>query len=311
MVKLFSKNIPLCKTNGELFELKKQYSDFDDYYFASAVIEERKEFFETLWSKYETYADANFLDEIPFRFSQRVWEMWLGNLMLENGKILKKPNKKGGADLVISSEKNIHIECVVPEHGKGADAVPEMMVGTIENMFVQDVPEQKIVLRVRHSLKEKFEQYQQRLQKGLVDDTEPYIIAVNTSDFGYPEHIPYALKAVFGIGFPALRIFDGEKRLENPTHHWTHRPTIAKQSGTEIDTLFFLIPEFANISAIIYSNKSVLNSRINNEPIVIIHNPLAKNPIPLSDFDFFVQYHKDKSSDALLTKLPIDYDSLS
>ena len=60
-----------------------------------------------------------------------------------------------------------------------------------------------------------------------------------------------------------------------------HRDAIANAKGASIGTDVFLDPAFAHISALIYSYQDWVN--IPKQPgaeLVVVHNPLATNPLP-------------------------------
>ncbi len=310
MSKLFPYNVPLCNTENEVDEVKKQFEhlNLDEYFLVSSAIKERKEFFDKLYSIYEPYSDIGFLKDAQIQFHQRSWEMFLGVIMLRNNKVLLKPTKKdnqiGVADIRIQGEKITHIECVATNHGDENDKVPELIPDPLTNIVVRDVPSEKILIRIANSLDKKFKQYQERLEKGIVKDSEPYIIAISVGKLNYPEEMPRVIQATLAVGHLQLKMFENGVRLEKPIQSRQFRPFLLKENGEPVDMQFLMRPEHNGISAIIFTNDLVLHSIEEEREVSILHNPLAKNPIPLSDFDFLVQYHKDKNSDAILTKFP-------
>lgn len=306
---LFSIKLPECKTNEELNNLFKENPKLDQYYIASSTISDRRTLFEECYKLYEPYEDKNFLTEIETRFHQRTWEMYLGSLCLKNKKILKKDRKDNLADIqVINNSNLIHIECTAVTHGDptNSNSVPPMRVSTdINNIFTYDVPEDRILLRIAQALNDKLNQYNERLLDGRVLKNEPYIIAVNTGEMGYPEHLPYILKAVFAIGYLTLRMRQNGKPIANPPSFWGRREIISKTNNQKIDMTFFEKDESKGISAVIYSNHMVLHHLTNpSYEIYLVHNPLATNPILYDEFSFLTQYYLDEKTGDIVKIAP-------
>lgn len=306
---LFPHNIPFCKSDKELDKIKEdfKYLNLDEDFLCSAAIKKYKDLFEGLYEIYEPYADGVFLKEIQIQFHQRIWEMYLGVVMLRNKKKLLKPttkdNKVGIADIRIDTNKIIHIECVATNHGKEDDKVPKIQYSYVP----QDVPEEKILLRIANSLNDKFVQYKSRLEKGIIQDNEPYIIALSTATLDWIEDrsMPRVLQAALALGYQQLKMLDGGgNRLGKPISSRQYRPAVFKKNDAPVDMQFFLDPVHSGISAIIFTNDSVLRILEQTTELHILYNHLAKNPIPLSEFEFMVQHYKDENSDVLRTKYP-------
>jgi hypothetical protein len=298
---LFNIDFPECKTDKELNNIKEQHPNLDPYFLATCVIPDRRILFENSYKNYREYQDTNFLKEITTRFHQRTWEMFLGDLLLRKNKKLKRDRKDSDPDIQILTKKGlIHIECVAITHGDPNDPnrVPEMYVANnIKDIRVSDVPEEKILLRITNALAEKFKQYEKRIKSKRIKENEPYVIAVNTGALGHPQDLPYILKAVFAIGYQALRLRVNGKRVENPASHWTKRKAVSKINKEEVDMTFFEDETHKNISAVIYSNETVLHHlKDPSQEVVIVHNPFATNPISFSEFDFLAQYYIEKET---------------
>lgn len=306
---MFTDNFHFCTTNEEIKSLQESNPKLDPYYIASSVIEERRSLFNMCYSLFEPYKDSNFLKEIKTNFHQRTWEMYLGYFCLTHNKQLKEiGTAEGNADIeIIAGENPIFIECTAVTHGdpSNADRVPEMHISDINNIVVRDVPEDKILLRITQSLNEKLKQYNQRLADQRVEPDSPYIVAINTGELGHPEHIPRILKAVFGIGYLTLRMRENGNPIPNPPSFWSRRQIISKTSGVDIEMTFFEKEESKGISAVIYSNDIVLHHLTNPERgLILVHNPLASNPIPLEEFSFLTQHYVDKKTGDIIKLEP-------
>jgi hypothetical protein len=289
MNKLFPDEIQIIERspteNAELDALKAQHSDWDDYYLASAAIEERRKIFEDIWEIYEPYADKDFVQQAQKNFHQRSWEMYLGSVFLDKGFTLEATGK-GKPDLkIINSTPPIWVECVAPQKGDGADRVPPMQYGV-----VQSVPEKEMALRVSNVMKAKSEKYTKYLEEGAVGDKDVCVVAINGGELGYPDGTPPTiLKVLFGVGF--LTLHYNKDHTEVTRQSYSRREQVTKQSGEDVTLRFFLDDAHKHISAVIYSHKTMLNTPedIGSE-CMLIHNPYAKNPLPINIFEFMQQY---------------------
>ncbi len=296
MKNLFSENWPIINTDEELLELCEKFQKYDPSYICQATASSRqktKSWMESLWKQYEPYADRNFLEEFKLHFAQRGWELYFGVALLNHGFFLP-PNKNEGPDFDLQNmneQRLCWIEAIAIEKGDGVDKVPEI----VPNGLVVDVPTEKMTLRLSSGLNEKFQKYLSYLEKNIVSDNEPYVIAIDRSELEHGDALlPNILKALFGIGNPALRMRIGGMPMENPESFWTHQPTIQKNNGQSISMHFFNDLAHAGISAVIYNINSVINSPRDSkemgENFFIVHNPLAKNPLPKGFFSFGTEY---------------------
>lgn len=294
-MKLFSEDMGLVEANAELLVLQKRFSKYDPSYICQATISGRrhkKEWMEILWQQYEQYADPHFVEDFRRQFSQRAWELYLGGTLLNRGFKLGQHNRMG-PDFDLRDENNNRltwIEAIAPEHGTGDDRVPDTKHGVVVS-----VPEEEMLLRIANALTKKYQKYQLEVTKGVVKKHESYVIAVNRSNAGDVDpELPLILKAVFGIGHQTLRINVDGVRQEDPEVFWSGRPTINKRSGKDVQMLFFQNPLYSGISAVIYCIDNILNSpnmpEEMGENFVIVHNPLAKNPLPVGFFPFGDEY---------------------
>jgi hypothetical protein len=104
------------------------------------------------------------------------------------------------------------------------------------------------------------------------------------------------LKAVLPIGWPKVTL---------DTHSHTavdagfeYRPEIMRNSGTNVPTTSFLDPKYEAISAVLYSRAGVSQlPRRMGEDFIFIHNPLAKNPVPLGFLKLGKEYYEQKNSE--------------
>lgn len=287
MSNLFSENFPVARNNADLARLRAEYPNYDPYYIASGAIPERRILFEKLYEKFYPYKDDIFLSEIKKHFHQRTWEMYLTSVFLEEG--FQVSSKNSGPDIKIQhNSKNIWIECTAPEKGKGKDGLPSLDYDSSWH----DFPEKQILLRMTNAFDKKFLAYQ-RYVSTVVSDGDIFLIAMNVADLdAFDPGIPLIMKILFGMEYLQIPISPlGKSRKNISQPFWSTRSEVQKESGAPVSVKYFENDEYSGISAVIYSKTSVLNhSEKIGSDCILVHNPKAKNPLPLGIFPFFDEY---------------------
>ncbi|MDC0294653.1 hypothetical protein OAK98_04580 [Mariniblastus sp.] len=237
--------------------------------------ESHREFLEGLWQEFEPLADSGFIDLIARNFQQRFWEMYVACTLKKQGLSLESADE--GPDLKVTNlELTTWVEAIAPNSGSGDDAVSS---GVIDG--VAGVDEEGIILRLTGAIAEKHNKYLGYLKNGIVEETEPYVIAVNgyniptseTDDWPY-----YIMKAVYALGNQGglINTESGEIEYEEIQR----KPTITKSSGSSVSTNIFEDEAYKGISAIIYSRSNGGNGPIElGTDFKILINPIASNPI--------------------------------
>lgn len=295
---IFISELPFVETDEELEIVKGIYSKYDSYFIANGCCKERKEKFDKLWVKYKPYADRHFLSQIRTNFYQRSWEMYVGNVLLEKGLIIKSKNE--GPDFVI--DKTAYVECVAPTKGDPTkpDSVPEMFVATTpEEIRVQDVPTDKMILRIAQAIKDKaLDQYKNWKSKKWFDSKIPFIIAINTGDLSHAEEpsMPNVLKTLFGFQFMQIDIKTGAT-------NFSHRDKVDKLNNEPVPVNYFVNENFTFVSGVLFSDKSVLNHPENiGEDCLFVNNPFADNPVVESFVKLFKNWTASKENDKISLK---------
>ena len=284
---LFTDSFSSPETDEELQELIGNHPSYDSYYVASGAIEDRREHFDKLYSKYHPHTDRNFLSAVKHDFHGRTWEMYLSVVLLNNG--IEIESSDVGPDILVKHEgKKIWIECVACQRGDKADSVPPMewnKIGTI--------PEEKMRIRIASSLADKKKVYDKYIEKEIIDKDDIFIIAVNGGMFGYPEYAyPRILQTLFAIGYPTLSFPVGGGE---PVSGVSRISQIKKEGGGDAPMDFFLNEDNKGISAVIYSNNTVLNHPgTSGQGVLLVHNPKAKNPLSDVVLDFLKTYKVDE-----------------
>jgi len=288
---LFTVELPLIKTPEELERIKTVHSDCDPYFIASGCIKERRELFEKLWKKFEPYADRHFKTQIKTNFHQRSWEMYMGNVLLMKNLSIKSQNE--GSDFIVNNK--IYIECVAPTKGDPckSNSVPEMFLAEApEEMHAQDVPVDKMILRITQAIKDKaLDQYENWKSKNWFEQDFSFVIAINTGDLEYPEDssMPNIIKALFGFQFLQINIKNGKTS-------YSHRNEIEKSNKKPVLVNYFISDSFSFVSGVLFSNKRVLNHPDNiGDDCIFVNNPFANHPVDDSVVKLFKNWNADKN----------------
>ncbi|MCG2687595.1 hypothetical protein L6260_02205 [Candidatus Parcubacteria bacterium] len=290
---IFTIELPLISTNSELEDVMKLYSKCDPYFITSGCVKERKEKFDKLWHKFRPYADTHFLSQVKTNFHQRTWEMYVGNILLE--KNLSIASKNEGPDFVVNN--NFYVECIASTKGEAGkpDSVPPMYVATKPSeIMVQDVPVDKMILRITQAFKDKaLDQYEKWKSKSWFDGNKPFIVAINTGDLEYPQEylgIPLVIKALFGLQYMQLS--------QNGDQGFSWRNEIAKGAGVLVN--YFANNSFSFVSGVIFSDKTVLNHpEVIGDDCIFINNPWATHPTDKSFNKLFKNWSASKEQDGM------------
>lgn len=227
-----------------------------------------------LWNRFEPYADENFITEIQRDFSARFWEMDLTCFLMDLGKDVDCP--KPGPDVKV--DRSIWVEAICPTQGakNSPDRVPDIITG-----IARSVDSDLITLRYTAAIKEKHRKYLSYIEDGIIQESEPYIIALNSSqipDARLELPMPRIVSAVLSIGSQFVQ-FDRESG-EIVGGGYQYKGAVRKKSGSDVPIDMFHNPEYSGVSAILYSCTDCCNRpEKNGAASILVHNPLAKNPI--------------------------------
>jgi len=286
---IFTDDFPIVTTDKELASILALYPNYDGYYVTSGCVQDRRDRFNSLWPQFEPYADRHFLTDIKLQFHQRTWEMYVGNVFLKNN--LQIVSDEMGPDFLVNSGgKNIYVECIAPNTGdKGSPySVPELKVGR-EIASVQDVPFDKMILRITQAINEKRQKYLGWIGKDWFKQDIPYVIAINSGAMRFPQNylgIPLVIKALFGLEFLQVN--------QNRQSSFTWRNDIPK-GDSSVSVTYFANDSFKEVSGVIFSDKAVLNHPDEiGDDCIFINNPYASNPCPADCFPFLKKWHAEK-----------------
>ena len=125
------------------------------------------------------------------------------------------------------------------------------------------------------------------IEKGIVASEDAYVIAVNgrqmrsgtfSALLGISQ-FPFAVEAVFAVG--PYQISVNRNTMEQTGTGHQHRPLISKRKGALVPAYTFLDKRFQSISTIWAVDVDGTSANGNSEPMDVVHNPNANNPIPI------------------------------
>ncbi|MFO0780465.1 MAG: hypothetical protein U0519_01025 [Candidatus Gracilibacteria bacterium] len=240
--------------------------------------------FKKLWENFAPYADSNFITETQKQFHPRSWEMYMGNVLLKRNTLSEAKQKikprNEGPDFILND--GTYIGCIACSKGdqEKADSVrPPFYAKNPDEIMVQDVPIDKMILRITQALKDKaIDQYERWKKKKWFDAKAPFVIAINSGDLEWPQDylgIPLIIKALFGLEFLQID--------QNKNDSFTWRDEIQKGEGVPVT--YFTGKDFSFVSGVIFSDQYVLNhpEKVGDD-CIFVNNPFAQNPANLADF---------------------------
>ena len=263
-----------------------RYKDFRDH-------QETRAWVEALWSRFWPYAESNFRTKAKNHFHPQFWEMYLGVALLERGFQLQRvPKKSGGPDFYfIHGNRKIWVEAVAPEAGTGTDHVPEIPCGTVQVVREPDI--EKILLRFTNVFDTKRNQYVNAVSNSVIENDDLYILAINSHmipNAAFVGPLPLFVRALLPFGAPTLVI--DKQTGEITDGFYQCRESIAKAGGETVPTMAFLDPQFAFVSAVLHSAVPWVNCpTVLDADFVVLHNPLASNPLDPGVFPWYKQMY--------------------
>jgi type I restriction enzyme S subunit len=236
-------------------------------------------------------ADPDFESELcsgsEARFWQRFTEAFLASELRRAG--LRLVPTRSGPDFNFEHDrKRVRIEAICPD----PKDIPEDWLADGVHLQVVTFPHPEILLRWTAAINAKSAKFLGSasgpgyLAKGLVGSDDVCVVAVNGRQLRglFPtingiSGFPFALEAVFPVGPRQITIDRASLKQTGSGHQ--HRPLIAKSKGAPVSAEMFLDPAFEGISAVWANDFGDLSPLGGVPQTVVIHNPLAKNPLPL------------------------------
>lgn len=211
---------------------------------------------ESLWRIYQPFASPDFQHQIladDDKFYSLTWEMMLGAKLLENGYRLEPSTNDKRPDLCLVWEgKRTWIECCLPT---GGDPSKPNSVTTLPcDGKAHKVYPDKSILRCTQVLCEKKQQHLKWIEKGVCNQNEPFLIAINGRNLKlqiFNNNLPQILRALYGTG-DMYAVFDS-KDAEYRDSGYHFNPSIAKSETASVPTTFFLEKGNSHITGVLFS----------------------------------------------------------
>lgn len=250
-----------------------------------SLLIEGRAFTESLWQRYQGFADPHFRQDARAHFVERFWEMYVAVALLDRGLQVSPGSGTGPEFYFLSRNTKVWVEAVAPGPGTGSDRVPEPELGGV-------VPTAKILLRFANALAEKRERYRSALTTAMISACDGYVLAINSRRIPhapYGNTLPYFVQALLPFGDFTLMLNRESRKVEDA--FYAPREAVAKTNQALVCMRRFLDPEFAFISAVLHSAVDCVNRPAEmGGDFAVLHNPGATQPIHPSVFDWCDQY---------------------
>ncbi|MFG1493734.1 hypothetical protein [Halobacteriovorax sp. ZH4_bin.1] len=241
---------------------------------------------EEMWQLFKPFCgDSHFIREFRDKFRQKWWELFLAKSLLDNNITLNN-GKSHGPDLCFGDTPKTWIEAISVTGGEeGApDSVPAVMFGVAQN-----VPTEKILLRVTSAFLTKANKFKKYIEQGIVGPKDRLVIAtdlsgVNFADTLDEDEMPISCKALLGVGELTMSISVDD--LEDKRVFYPFREKIKKEIGTDVPATGLLMEQFNFISGVITNVRSFTQTVENPNCLRLICNPYASNDLVPTEWEF-------------------------
>jgi hypothetical protein len=255
---------------------------------------------EELWRQYEPYADTVFLKEFSKHPDERFWEMYLSLTMHRQRKKVRRREeietelRNTGPDICIKKgRRRIWIEAVSPKQGdeKNLDRVPDLFPASADKG--QFAERYQIELRITQALERKARKFARYREMGLIGERDSCIVAISAGQFSLQAiaaggGLPHAVTAVYPFG-DEIVMLDPETGEFSSTSH-TYSDAIKNSKKGQEPRTAFQHKEFASISGLIWSLRSIGNFLGESDDFVYVHNQMAERPIARGWFNWAEEY---------------------
>lgn len=250
----------------------------------SRTEQEQKVMLQSMWERYEPYADPDFRQGFARDMEARFWELYLAIMLMDAGRKLlprlERPRTGGQPDIcVLDNGRRIWIEAIAPTEGEpGPDQLVRPVPINEGGEFVA-MPVRQAQLRVTSAFFKKAGVLQRYLERGVMADVDVRIIAISASRFGpyvseWP--LPLVMTSLFPLGDEFVTVDRETGQATNSGFHYS--PTIHR-AGSPIPRSAFLNDRFSHVSGVVWSRLGLGNLSRQVRPITYVHNPLALVPL--------------------------------
>lgn len=215
-----------------------------------------------LWREFEPYASSHFLDEFPYRFHQRWFEMYLTVALVRAGLNVECP-ATAAPDVQIryAHGRVLWVEAIAPTGGdeSNPDRVEHFRLSPGESSVAGYVPRDQVTMRVSSALSTKADKLRTYRDRGVIGPNDQAVIAVNVRDIphGVLDAQTYGLAATYGVG-PQYVVIDRDT-AEAVDSGYQHHPQLLRTNGALVDAAPFLHDGFAHVAGALISSADAAN----------------------------------------------------
>jgi hypothetical protein len=239
-------------------------------------------------------ADSHYLTQLdnidPNQRMARIWEALLYNRFVDQGWSVTSAD--AGPDFLINNA--IYVEAVVATRGNPEqNGLPETPMG---RAYTRDFEGQ--LTRWTAAIKTKIDKHRQDIESGHACANKPFVIAVNANlvdpDPCGINGVPIVATAVLPFSHGLEKIVSAQTGEDISGPQIPFQNKISNRKGAPIATDSFLNDDYAIVSAVIgcscFHGVGVSAEFLSQPPYFAIHNPKAKNPLPLPWLPGAIEY---------------------
>lgn len=249
--------------------------------------QEVREALNRMWERCHPFVgDTDFREKATREFRSCTWHLYLLDVLLEHG-FQVEPTGTAGPDILLTvAGKRVWIEAICIEPGDTVDGVEEPPNGQ-----VYSPDDLKIILRHTAGIKKKMETHRRYVERGYVDPSDIYLIALNAgaipdADESWDDLVSYMEQSVFGLGDEQWHVSVETGNVTGMSHEV--RLSVNKPSNqAPVSTAAFLGTQYSGVSGLLYSALPLTVTRsMRGADISLVCNPNANNRMPLGVFRF-------------------------
>ncbi len=276
--------------------LYNRVQEDDPWFDPPSLVKDR---IEEMWRICCEHADRNFRSHIKSDFPARYSELYFCSVFKSRlGFSIGSRESDRGLDFYLEDLKCWAEVTTLSSGDPGSpNSVPELKTG------ISRPPRRQIILRMTSSFKDKADKIRKDIENDVIGNNQPIVICISGGWIGsldrFPRQIqggfPEIVEALLPIGHMKL-LLDRES-MKITGIDFEYRESVHKirsDGGSEdVETNYFIDEKYAHISAVIYSYADatdVLDVKDMGNDFFIIHNPLARNPLPVGSIRCGVEY---------------------
>lgn len=236
-----------------------------------------------LWQECAHYIDSGAEKKALRELAPVFWELHLAYSLKRQGKVLVPRSRLGfknnkGPDLFVT-DPDVWIEAVTATNGTGNDALQQPESGECV-----DVDTDGVILRLRSKILDKGLAFRNYMKDNIVKPEQATIIAISGLRLHYTYkysglYPPEIVRAVYPVNHQSIDVNLRTGAASEP--YLQYRNRIDKLCGSSVFTDVFLDPDFAFISAVLYSEADwASDPERAGMDFVLVHNTSALIPLP-------------------------------